>query len=387
MTSAHISAVVAGAALATWSYLLFGRGYFWRIGSMVAPTAKEETPAKIVAVIAARNEEDVISRSLESLLALPASQLLHVFLVDDHSTDATSYIAAQPAERFGQKERLTVIQSALLPAGWLGKLWAMQQGIDRALAFSPEFLLLTDADIVHAPGSLAGLVWIAREQSRDLVSAMVRLQCETLAEKLLIPAFVFFFFKLYPPQWVGDGRKRTAGAAGGCILIRPEALARAGGVAGIRNEIIDDCALARAVKQSGGKLWLGLAPDSFSIRPYPSFTEIRRMIARTAFNQLQHSALMLLSAIAGMTLTYMLPLALLLAPGIAAKMLAAATVAVMLWAYQPMVRFYRLNPVWSLALPLAALFYTGATLQSAMNYWRGQGGEWKGRHQDRSAVA
>jgi hopene-associated glycosyltransferase HpnB len=222
---------------------------------------------------------------------------------------------------------------------------------------------------------------VAEKGKYDLVSLMVKLHCKTLAEKLLIPAFVFFFFKLYPPKWTADTRRRTAGAAGGCVLIRPEALVRAGGMAAIRGEIIDDCALARRVKQSGGKVWLGLTPSSYSARPYLSFTEIGAMISRTAFNQLHHSRAILAGTLLGLVLTYVLPIALLFS-GNSAVALGILAWALMAVAYLPMVRFYKVNVIWAATLPFAALFYMGATLHSAIQYWAGSGGRWKGRVQD-----
>lgn len=213
---------------------------------------------------------------------------------------------------------------------------------------------------------------------------MVKLHCRSVAEKLLIPAFVFFFFMLYPPAWIPDSRRATAGAAGGCLLIRPEALARAGGIAAIRGEIIDDCALARAVKGSGGKIWLGITDNSVSIRPYDTFAEIGSMVSRTAFNQLHHSALLLLGAVVGLAVTYLLPPSLLFSRHAVPVVLGAAAWAGMTFAYLPMIRFYRLNPLWAFTLPLAALFYLGATIHSAIKFWLGHGGEWKGRAQDRT---
>ena len=215
------------------------------------------------------------------------------------------------------------------------------------------------------------------------MSFMVKLHCRSLPEKLLIPAFVFFFFMLYPPEWIRNPRRKIAGAAGGCILIRPEALERAGGVAAIRGEIIDDCALASRVKRSGGKVWLGLTPDTHSLRAYKTFGEIERMIARTAFNQLQHSAWLLVGAVVGLLLIYLLPLVLLLSGSHYTRFSWAQRRTLLMWvAYLPMVRFYGLNPAWALTLPFSAAFYTAATIHSALMYWSGRGGEWKGRAQD-----
>jgi hopene-associated glycosyltransferase HpnB len=262
----------------------------------------------------------------------------------------------------------------------------MQQGIERALATNPAYVLLTDADVRHAPHNLATLVGIAERGPHDLTSFMVELRCVSLAERLLIPAFVFFFFKLYPPRWIADPQRRTAGAAGGCMLLRSTTLARLGGVSAIRHEVIDDCALARAVKRSGGCVWLGVTSTAESMRAYPTFADAGRMIARTAFNQLQHSAALLVIAVLGMALTYLAPLALLFAGPSIPFYLGAAAYAAMILAYLPMVRFYRLKPLWALTLPLAAIFYMGATIFSAVMFWTGRGGQWKGRAQDRRAT-
>ena len=333
-------------------------------------------------IVPARNEAEVIGANIRSLLNQTCSESLHIFLVDDGSTDATAHIASQTAALAGKAAALTVIAGQPLPPGWSGKLWAMHQGVERARELNPRFFLFTDADIAHQPESVATLASIAEGGPYDLASHMVKLHCSTVAEKLLIPAFVFFFFKLYPPLWTADRRRRTAGAAGGCMLVRPEALDRFGGLAAIRDEIIDDCALAREVKHSGGGLWLGLTNSARSIRPYRTFGEVGSMISRTAFNQLNHSALMLLLSLVGLTLTYLLPPLLLLAHGTLTKELGAMGWAAMMLSYLPMVRFYGLNPLWVLALPLVAVFYMGATLHSAVKFWTGQGGQWKGRAQD-----
>lgn len=377
-----ILAIAAAVPALIWGYLLLGRGRFWRIGNLIVRPAGVPAAARRVAVIIpARNEAAGIARSIASLLG-SADGSLHIFLVDDSSADGTALLATQAAVSVGKVASLTVLQGHPLPPGWSGKLWAVSQGIAAARDFAPDFLLLSDADIVHSPATIPSLLDIAESGGYDLVSFMVKLHCRGWAEKMLIPAFVFFFFKLYPPAWISSSRRATAGAAGGCLLIRPQALARAGGMEAIRGEIIDDCALARAVKRSGGKLWLGLTDASASIRPYGSFAEIGRMISRTAFNQLHHSTLLLLGAVVGMAVTYLLPPALLLSRHLAPIALGALAWAFMCAAYLPLVRFYRLNPLWTLTLPLAALFYTGATLHSAVKFWLGRGGQWKGRAQD-----
>jgi hopene-associated glycosyltransferase HpnB len=380
----HTIVLIAGLlSLGAWLYLLLAHGRFWTVRRAIARELPQRSVSgSVVAVIPARNEAGVIVRAVRSLLRQSCADVLHVFVVDDNSTDGTPDAAREAAADQGAADRLTVIRGQALLQGWSGKVWAMQQGIEQALTLGPEFLLLTDADIEHSPDNVAALVNIAEAGSYDLVSFMVKLHCRSLAEKLLIPAFVFFFFLLYPPEWIRDPRRRTAGAAGGCMLIRPAALARAGGIAAIRQEIIDDCALARAVKRSGGRVWLGLTEDVRSVRPYGSFAEIERMIARTAFNQLQHSVWLLLGSVLGMLLVYVLPLALLISGSEILSVIGAMSYLLMIAGYLPMVRFYRINPLWALALPLSALFYMGATIHSAVKYWTKRGGEWKGRAQD-----
>jgi hopene-associated glycosyltransferase HpnB len=337
---------------------------------------------RIAVIIPARNEADVIAQTITSLLNQTCANSIHIFLVDDGSTDGTAQVAREAAARAGHGAQVTIIAGPPLPQGWSGKLWAVQQGIERAREIDPRFFLLTDADIVHAPENIATLVSIAETGGYDMASFMVKLHCGTLAEKFLVPAFVFFFFMLYPPAWIRDPRRRTAGAAGGCILIRPEALEHAGGMAAIRGEIIDDCALARAVKSSGGRVWLGLSESAASARPYQTFAEAGRMISRTAFNQLHHSVWLLLFSLAGLVVTYLLPPALLLSGQRWPVIVGASAWLLMITAYLPMVRFYRLNFLWALALPLIAVFYMCATLHSAVRYWSGSGGLWKGRVQD-----
>jgi hopene-associated glycosyltransferase HpnB len=335
----------------------------------------------VIAVVPARDEADVVGRCVTSLLHQQGVQI-KIVLVDDGSSDGTADAARRAAETAAMTEKLTVLAGKPLAAGWSGKLWAVQQGVEHAAGLHPDFYLLTDADIEHAPRSVATLAAIAAGGPYDMASFMVKLYCRSFAERALIPAFVFFFFLLYPPAWIADQRRKTAGAAGGSILIRREALERAGGIAAIRAEVIDDCALAKRVKQSGGRVWLGLAPDTASIRPYGSFAEIGRMISRSAFNQLRHSWLLLACSIAGMALIYAGPPLLLFTHRLVPALLGGAAWLLMALCYLPITRFYRLSPLWSLALPLVAVFYMGATFHSAVKYSLGRGGEWKDRIQD-----
>jgi hopene-associated glycosyltransferase HpnB len=376
---------VAALAVLTWSYLVLARGSFWRIKS-AKPIAGDHAAFSggVVAVVPARNEAELIGPVVTSLLN--QSVAIPVILVDDESTDGTADVARRAAEKAGKADALIMIQSKPLPAGWTGKLWAMHQGIERALALNPAWLLLADADVLHDPQTVANLGLIASDDGShgpyDLVSFMVKLHCKSLAEKLLIPAFVYFFFMLYPPAWIRDTRRSTAAAAGGCMLVRTETLERAGGLTAIRDAVIDDCSLARLLKHHGGRLWLGLTDQSQSLRRYETFSDVEHMVSRTAFNQLKHSSLLLLGTIAGMAITYLAPPLMLLTHRRLTIFMGAVAWAAMTITYSTMVRYYRLNPAWALTLPLAALFYLGATIHSAVKYCSGTGGNWKGRVQD-----
>ncbi len=370
-------------SVAVWLYLLLGRGRFWRLDRLsAAPASPSEVIATIAVVIPARDEAASIGEAITSLLQQTCRESLHVFVVDDHSTDATALMAREAASKAGCPDQLTVMTGASLPSGWTGKLWAVEQGIEQALRTKPKYLLLTDADIRHSPDNIATLVSIAERGDYDLTSFMVKLHCESLPERLLIPAFVFFFFMLYPPEWIREAGRGDAGAAGGCMLVRPEALARSGGVAAIRGEVIDDCALARAIKRTGGRVWLGVTGNTVSLRRYGSFSEVEQMITRTAFNQLKHSRWLLSGALAGLLVTYVVPVLLLFSGRPTPTLFGAIACLLMSVSYFPMVRFYRLTAPWALTLPFAATFYMVATFRSAINYWSGRGGEWKGRTQD-----
>jgi hopene-associated glycosyltransferase HpnB len=376
-----LATIVATLTAVTWSYLALARGSFWRLkGDSVRASDKSGFSGSVVAVIPARDEAELIGPVVTSLLN--QSLAMTVLLVDDESTDGTADVARRAAEKAGKADALILIHSKPLPAGWTGKLWAMHQGIARARALNPAWLFLADADVLHDAETVANLGFIALQGHYDLVSFMVKLHCESLPEKLLIPVFVYFFFMLYPPAWIRDTRRSTAGAAGGCVLVRSETLERAGGLEATRGALIDDCSLARLLKQHGGRLWIGLTDQSRSLRRYETFSDIERMVSRTAFNQLDHSPLLLLCTIAGMVITYLAPPLLLLTSSKPAFFMGAAAWAAMTMTYSTMVRYYRLNPAWALALPLAALFYLGATMHSAVKYWNGSGGDWKGRVQD-----
>jgi hopene-associated glycosyltransferase HpnB len=370
-------------SLLIWAYLVFARGGFWRIRPAEPAPDGTPNPVRIAVIIPARNEADVVGLAIRSLLRQIGGNTLHIFLVDDASTDGTAHAARTAAIAEGHVQNLTIVQGSDLPPGWSGKLWAMQQGIEQAAKTVPDFFLFTDADIAHAPDSVVTLVSIAQAGQYDMASFMVTLHCQSVAEKLLIPAFVYFFFKLYPPAWIANPRRSEAGAAGGCILIRPTALEKAGGIAAIRQEVIDDCSLAARVKGTGGHLWLGASAATRSIRPYEGFSGIGRMISRSAFSQLRHSNFLLVISMIGMAATYLLPATLVLtAHRILPAALGGAAWLLMVLSYWPVLRLYRLNPLWALSLPVAAVFYVGATFHSAWKYWAGRGGEWKGRVQD-----
>ena len=366
-------------SLAVWLYMLIARGGFWlareRDDDVVTPPAR--WPA-VVAVVPARNEADVIARSVGSLLAQDYPGPFRVVLVDDGSSDGTAAVASTIASQ----RRLDVLAGSELPAGWTGKLWALEQGVRHAVAGGEavDYLLLTDADIGHAGDNLRQLVARAEREGRVQVSLMAELSCMGWAEKFLIPAFVYFFQMLYPFGWVARADRRTAAAAGGCTLVQRQALERAGGIAAIRSEIIDDCALARRLKQQG-PIWLGLTRRATSLRPYGGFLKIGRMISRSAYAQLGYSPLALAGTIAAMALVYLAPPLLALFAEGPARWLGLAAWLVMAVTFQPMLRFYRRSPVWGLALPAIGAAYAGFTLQSALDFWRGRGGLWKGRVQ------
>jgi len=375
------SIYLAAIPLAIWVYLLLARGNFWKVSEdHTVPKQLDHWP-RVVAVVPARNEAETIARAVASLVSQDYPGKFEIFVVDDQSEDGTATLAREAPAESGVVRRVTVHSVAALPLGWTGKLWALNEGISAAAEKTPTYFWFTDADIVHAPDTLHRLVFRAERDSLDLASLMVLLQAKTFPEKLLIPPFLYFFLMLYPPRWIADPNARTAAAAGGCILLRRAALERIGGIAAIRNEVIDDCALARAVKKNGGKLWIGLTRASVSLREYRTFAEIRDMIARTAFTQLRYSFVQLVAAIAGLFITFWLAWILFFTGNDPTWIMASTAVAWMTTTFLLTVLFYGLPPYWAFTLPLAAVFYGYATCLSAARYWLGRGAQWKGRTQ------
>lgn len=370
-----IADVIAGIALVVWLVLVFARHGFWLArerDTRDMPPAPKRWP-EVVAVVPARDEADVIARSIQSLAAQDYPGKFRIILIDDGSSDGTGDIA-----RGLMSDRVEVVQGAPLAPGWTGKLWAVAQGVEHA-GQAPRYLWLTDADIEHAPDTLRMLVTRGEAGGLTLVSLMAKLRCDALAERLLIPAFVFFFQMLYPFGLVNKARGLGA-AAGGCMLVRREALAAAGGIAAIRGALIDDCTLGALLKRQG-RVWLGLTERSVSIRPYDTFGSVAAMISRSAYAQLRYSPLLLAGTIVGMALVYLAPPLLALFGSGYAQGMGFAAWALMAIAYQPMLVFYRQSSLWGMAMPAIAAFYAGCTLLSAWQHARGRGGMWKGRAQ------
>ncbi|MFF7972517.1 glycosyltransferase [Streptomyces sp. NPDC007905] len=369
-------------SLAAWCWLLLCQGFFWRTDVRLPPRRDPGEWPSVCVVVPARDEAAVLPASLPSLLAQDYPGRAEVFLVDDGSTDGTGELARELSRRHGGLP-LTVGSPGDPPAGWTGKLWAVRHGIGLARARAPEYLLLTDADIAHAPDSLRELVAAARTGDFDVVSQMARLRVESLWERLVVPAFVYFFAQLYPFRWIGRRGSRTAAAAGGCVLLRAETADKARIPDAIRHAVIDDVALARAVKDTGGHIWLGLADRVDSVRPYPRLHDLWRMVSRSAYAQLRHNPLLLLGTVAGLALVYLMPPAAVVAGAVAGSTVTtvagAAAWAVMTGTYMPMLRYYR-QPLWlAPLLPFTAVLYLLMTVGSAVQHCRGRGASWKGR--------
>lgn len=425
MVVAEIGLGLTFLSLMIWLGLLCFRGQFWRIDQRLetigteSPLPYPESYPSVVAVVPARNEADLLPVTLRSLLMQDYPGSFSVILVDDQSTDGTASVAQQIAQDSNKPSQLEILSCAALPSGWTGKLWAMEQGIRQAQKRTPppDYFLLTDADIEHDRTNLSQLVAKVEQGNLDLASVMVLLRCEAFWEQILIPAFVFFFQKLYPFRWVNDPTNATAAAAGGCILIRREALNRIGGIQVVRQALIDDCALAQAVKSSSqvergregefstrpsnkltnqspphplspsssvkGRIWLGLSSLTRSLRPYPSLGSVWELVARTAYTQLNYSPFLLLGTLSGMTLIYLVPPVGAILGGLTGNWsVAIAGLSgwlLMAWAYLPTLRFYKCSPLLAFCLPAIAFLYTLMTLDSAVRHWQGRGGAWKGR--------
>ncbi len=370
-------------ALFGWIYLAFFHGAFWQL-LLDEPSPKPSAWPSVDIIVPARNEADALPRSLSSLLTQDYPGAWRVILVDDHSDDGTGALAKKIAAEHSKTDHLTIINAPTLVEGWSGKLAALQAGVTQSTS---DYLLFTDADIAHPTDSLQRLTARAVEKNLDLVSRMVKLHCQSFAEKLLIPAFVFFFSMLYPFHRSNDADSSVAAGAGGVMFVKRAALNNIGGLTRVKHALIDDCSLAKALKEHGGahetagRTELTLVRDIQSLRLYPNLRDIWGMISRTAFTQLKYSLLMLVGTVIGMLLLFVAPIVLLLTgrPMIAEIGLAAWIVMSIM--YMPMIGFYDLPLVWALSLPIAALVYIGATIDSARLYWQGKGGQWKGRSQ------
>jgi hopene-associated glycosyltransferase HpnB len=376
--------------LAIWLYLLVARGGFWaareRDDEALPPGAADVPPSGswpvVAAVVPARDEAECVGQTVASLLGQTYPGVFNVILVDDQSRDATAQVARDAAVAAGAADRLTVLTGRALPAGWTGKLWAQNQGVEYAdnLARPPDYLLFTDADIVYAPDALLDLVTRSEREGTVLTSLMAKLRCTSFAERMFVPAFIFFFQLLYPFAWANDPRRATAAAAGGCMLVRRAALREAGGMAAIRNALIDDCALAKVLK-ARGPIWIGLTERVHSIRDYPDIEDIRRMVSRTAYAQLRYSPMLLGGTILGLAATYLAPVYLAIFAAGVPQFVGIFVWALMALAFVPTLRFYCVSKLWGPALPAIAAIYMAFTLDSAYQHARGRGGMWKGRAQ------
>ncbi|WP_327365790.1 glycosyltransferase [Streptomyces sp. NBC_01217] len=381
---------IAVGSLAAWVWLLLGQGFFWRTDQRLPRREAPERWPFVAIVVPARDEADMLPVSLPSLLAQDYPGAAEIFLVDDCSKDGTGDVARALSVRHGGLP-VTVVSPGEPEPGWTGKLWAVRHGISLARAREPEYLLLTDADIAHEPDSLRELVAAAESGGFDMVSQMARLRVSSVWERLVVPAFVYFFSQLYPFRWVNRARARTAAAAGGCVLLRTEAADRARVPESIRQAVIDDVSLARAVQRSGGRIWLGLAERVDSVRPYPRLADLWRMVSRSAYAQLRHSPLLLLGTVLGLALVYLAPPVTLVAGLLGGAPVAAwaggLAWAVMAGSYMPMLGYYRQSLWLAPLLPFTAVLYLLMTVDSAVQHHRGRGAAWKGRTYARPEAA
>ena len=375
--------LAASMVLAIWLYLMAGRGAFWlaRERDDGPPLGRGPWPT-IAALIPARDEAQSIGETVTSLLRQDYPGSLAVIVIDDESRDATAQVARDAAAALGATRRFAVLSGRALPSGWTGKLWAQHQGLELAEAMPqpPAYLLFTDADIVYDADAVRRLVGRARSGGYVLTSLMAKLRCVSPAERMFVPAFIFFFQMLYPFAFANNPRRATAAAAGGCMLVRLDALRAAGGMAAIRGALIDDCALAKALK-AHGPIWIGLTERVRSIRSYPAIGDIRRMVSRTAYAQLRYSPLLLAGTVLGLAVTYLAPVVLAVCAGSLARFLGIAAWLLMAVAFQPTLLFYGVSWAWGLALPAIAAVYMAFTVDSAYQHARGRGGMWKGRAQ------
>lgn len=371
-------------AILSWSVLLFGWHGFWRSDQRLAKTiGKQDEAPSVAVVVPARDEAKSIGACVASILNQDYPGFVRVIVVDDASTDETADIARQTAERLGRP--IEIVNTSALPVGWSGKLWAVHNGIMTAAngTTQPDWIWLTDADIVHGPTILARLFYQQQETKADLVSLMVKLRCQSFWEQLIIPAFIFFFQLIYPFKAINNPRSSIAGAAGGCILVRYEKLCEIGGIESLREAIIDDCTLGQRIKAAGGRLWLGLADDSLSLRGAQSLGPLWRMVKRSAFIQLRTSWILLVGAIIGLVMTFLVPPALFLSWGWHQNTM-AAFLGLMAWlmmtyTYRPTIKDYGL-PLWrTILLPVVTALYGAMTIDSALAYGRGVSAQWKGR--------
>ena len=398
---------VALGSLAAWIYLLLDRQRSWPedldLESLAAGATPRFSAVEVLALVPARNEAECLAVTLPALLGQDGVDL-KVVLIDDGSVDGTAEAARLVGQRSGLGDRLSLVVAPPLSVGLSGKVKALETGLAEAQwEFEsnqntlPDWILLTDADILHRPGSVRDLVGLACGASNggqlDLVSVMARLRADTFWERLLVPPFVFFFQILYPFRKVADGSSRIAAAAGGCVLVRRESLERAGGFASLLDALIDDVALARGVKRSGGRLWLGFDQGIQSIRSYRRLRHLWQMISRAAFAQLHHStALLVLTLIGLATLVISPPFVFWIS--LTSLLLEAATEPLSysraaLWAglawlleaveLLPSVRHHRVGRGWAATLPFASVLFGLMTLTSALRYWSGMGAQWKGR--------
>ncbi|WP_326632579.1 glycosyltransferase [Streptomyces sp. NBC_01318] len=383
---------IAVGSLAVWMWLLLGQGFFWRTDQRLPRRTAPDGWPSVAIVVPARDEADMLPVSLPSLLAQDYPGAAEVILVDDCSKDGTGDLARALSVRYGGLP-VTVVSPGEPEPGWTGKLWAVRHGISlaRAREPAPEYLLLTDADIAHEPDSLRELVAAARSGGFDLVSQMARLRVASAWERLVVPAFVYFFAQLYPFRWVNRATARTAAAAGGCVLLRTAAAERARVPESIRQAVIDDVSLARAVQRSGGRIWLGLAERVDSVRPYPRLADLWRMVSRSAYAQLRHNPLLLVGTVLGLALVYLAP-PVTLAAGLlggdpSAAWVGGAAWVVMAGTYMPMLSFYRQSLWLAPLLPFTAVLYLLMTVDSALQHYRGRGAAWKGRTYARPEAA